>query len=59
MRMEWAKEKADAGCEKLARYLKTRVKDENMFLSASNRNSDHKIALVPQLSGKKYVRCAL
>jgi len=41
MRMEWAKDKADGGCEKLARYLKTRGKDENMFLSASNRNRGH------------------
>jgi hypothetical protein len=41
MRMEWAKEKADGGCEKIARYLKTRGKDENMFLSASNRNRGH------------------
>jgi len=35
MHMEWAKEKADRGCEKLAHYLKTRGKDENMFLSVS------------------------
>ena len=41
MRMEWAKEKADRGCEKLAHYLKTRGKDENMFLSASKRNRGH------------------
>ena len=36
-----AKEKADGGCEKLACYLKTRGKDKNMFLSASNRNRRH------------------
>jgi len=39
--MEWAKEKADGGCEKLARYFKTRGKDENMFLSALKRNRGH------------------
>ena len=41
MHMEWAKEKADRGCEKLAHYLKTRGKDENMFLSVSKRNRGH------------------
>jgi len=39
--MEWAKEKADRGCEKLAQYLKTRAKDKNMFLSDSKRNRGH------------------
>jgi len=41
MRMEWAKEKADRGCEKLAHYLKTRDMDGNMLLNASKRNRGH------------------
>ena len=41
MRLQWSKDKADRGCEKLPRYLKTRGEDENMFLSASGRNRGH------------------
>ena len=42
MRLQWTKNKADGGCEKLPRYFKMRGEDKNMFLSASGRNRGHR-----------------
>ena len=41
MRVQWVKDKANGGCEKLARYLQTRGQDKNMILSGSNMNRGH------------------